>query len=164
MCEKAIKVVTFVDLAGHPKFAHTTAAGLSARQPDFVLLVVSATAGHVQSTDEHLAHARALGIPLIVVVNKTDACTSEALVRTLQQVLALIKSPTVGKVPLLVTSEDDVMVAANPFSSNVVPVFMLSAVSGQNLGLFRTFLNLLPTNAQKHGPLATGAVDFQVKC
>ena len=44
-CERAAKLISFVDLAGHHKYQKTTVCGLTCSQPDFVLLVVSAVQG-----------------------------------------------------------------------------------------------------------------------
>jgi GTPase len=45
ICEASEKLITFIDLAGHQKYLKTTVFGLTARKPDFVMLVVGANTG-----------------------------------------------------------------------------------------------------------------------
>jgi GTPase len=47
ICQKSSKIITFIDLAGHEKYIHTTVFGLTSRPPDFVAMVISATTGIV---------------------------------------------------------------------------------------------------------------------
>ena len=45
ICECALKLITFIDLAGHQKYMKTTIFGLTAHCPDFAMLVVGANSG-----------------------------------------------------------------------------------------------------------------------
>ena len=45
ICERASKLITFIDLAGHQKYMKTTIFGLTAHCPDFAMLVVGANSG-----------------------------------------------------------------------------------------------------------------------
>ena len=56
--------------------------------------------------------------------------------------------PGSAKIPVVMQTEDDVVVAGKNFvSSQVTPIFLVSCVSGENLELLVKFLNLLPSRA-----------------
>jgi GTPase len=111
-----------------------------------------------------LGLALALNVPVYVVVTKIDMCPPNILETTLKLLQKILKSPGCRKIPLLVNSMDDVVVAASNFISQrsdeylhqcwyailtpspclrVCPVFQISNVTGENLILLRSFINLL---------------------
>lgn len=47
ICDVSTKLVTFLDLAGHRKYIHTTIQGLFGYSPHHAMLVVSSTTNHV---------------------------------------------------------------------------------------------------------------------
>lgn len=165
-------MITFIDLAGHHKYLHTTIFGLTSYCPDCALLLVSANTGigtrgragrgrrgcppssslgrlrsgsqrnspflpsphshmltrlscHVPSfseaagtTREHLGLALALKVPFFVVVSKVDLCAKTTVERTVRQLERVLKQPGCHKVPMLVTSEDDAVTAAQQFAQS----------------------------------------------
>lgn len=144
ICSKASKVVTFIDLAGHEKYLKTTVFGMTGHVPDFTMLMVGANAGIIGMTKEHLGLALALNVPVFVVVTKVDMCPTNVLQDTLRLLLKVLKSPGCRKTPLLVRTKDDVVLSATNFvSERLCPIFQVSNVSGLNLDLLKTFLNLL---------------------
>ena len=72
----------------------------------------------VGTTKEHLGLAMALKVPTFVIVNKTDVCLPFVIDRTLRLLERLLKSPGCNKVPVIVRTEDDVIVAATNFITN----------------------------------------------
>ena len=87
----------------------------------------------------------ALDVPVFVVINKIDACSEKALKQTLSTIEFLLKSPGCGKIPLIVESDDDAVLAAQRFvEPRICPVFSISCVTGRNLDLLKKFLNVLP--------------------
>lgn len=92
-------------------------------------------------------------------------CPANVLQDTLRLLLKVLKSPGCRKTPLLVRTKDDVVLSATNFvserynlncfyfchwyfiflflSSSLCPIFQVSNVSGLNLDLLKTFLNLL---------------------
>ena len=62
IAENATKLITFIDLAGHQKYLRTTISGLTGYAPHYAMLVVSASAGVVPMTQEHLGIAVALQV------------------------------------------------------------------------------------------------------
>ncbi|XP_041474619.1 GTP-binding protein 1-like [Lytechinus variegatus] len=146
ICENSSKVITFIDLAGHEKYLKTTVFGMTGHAPDFGMLMVGSNAGVIGMTKEHLGLALALSVPVFVVVTKIDMCPPNVLQDTLKLLQRILKSPGCRKIPVLVNSKEDVVMMATNFSSErVCPIFQVSNVTGENLGLLKMFLNLLTT-------------------
>lgn len=144
VCEKSSKVITFIDLAGHEKYLKTTVFGMTGHAPDFGMLMVGANAGIVGMTKEHLGLALALSVPVFVVVTKIDMCPTNVLQETLKLLIRILKSPGCRKFPVLVKSQDDVILSATKFvSERLCPIFQVSNVTGENLDLLKNFMNLL---------------------
>lgn len=145
--EKASKVLTFFDLAGHERYLKTTVFGLTAHAPDYCMLVVGANMGVLRMTKEHLAISLALKVPVYIVVTKIDLAPEQIYEQTLIHLQGLLKSPSAGKkLPVLVKSMDEVTLCAqNIVNDRVVPIFSLSNVTGAGLDLLRAFLNLVPS-------------------
>merc|ERR1712223_942692 len=144
VCRQSSKVITFIDLAGHEKYLKTTVFGMTGHAPDFGMLMVGANAGIVGMTKEHLGLALALSVPVFVVVTKIDMCPTNVLQETLKLLIRILKSPGCRKFPVLVKSQDDVILSATKFvSERLCPIFQVSNVTGENLDLLKNFMNLL---------------------
>ncbi|KAJ2426246.1 hypothetical protein GGF47_002231, partial [Coemansia sp. RSA 2524] len=145
MCQRSSKIVTFLDLAGHEKYLKTTVYGMAGSAPDYVMLMVAANAGVVGMAKEHLGLALALGIPVFVVVTKIDMCPPHVLDATLKQLSRILRSSGCRKLPVAVSDRKSVVMAASRFvGQRVCPVFQVSNVTGEGVGLLQTFLNILP--------------------
>ncbi|XP_047144410.1 GTP-binding protein 1 isoform X1 [Hydra vulgaris] len=144
ICRDSSKVLTFIDLAGHEKYLKTTVFGMTGHAPDFCMLMIGANAGIVGMTKEHLGLALALNVPVFVVVTKIDMCPTNILQETMKLLMRILKSPGCRKIPVIVSSQDDVVVSATNFTSErICPIFQISNVTGENLDLLKCFLNLL---------------------
>eukprot|EP00727_Mastigamoeba_balamuthi_P014806 m51a1_g9951 putative gtp-binding protein 1 (666) ;mRNA; f:25239-27850 len=147
VCRASCKIVSFIDLAGHERYLKTTLFGMTGHQPDFAMLMIGANMGVIGMTKEHLGISLALRVPVFVVITKIDMCPEHILKETLAQIKRILKSPGCRKIPIVVRTEDDVVVCArNIVSERLAPIFCVSNVSGQNLPLLRQFLNLLPSS------------------
>ncbi|MGH0158740.1 UNVERIFIED_CONTAM: hypothetical protein FKN15_036504 [Acipenser sinensis] len=166
ICERASKMITFIDLAGHHKYLKTTIFGLTSYCPDFAMLVVGANTGIAGTTREHLGLAMALKVPIFIVVSKVDLCTKNTTERTVKQLERILKQPGCNKVPMLVATADDAVTAAQQFalSPSITPIFTLSSVSGENLDLLKVFFNILPplSNSKEQEELMQQLTEFQV--
>ena len=148
VCENSSKVITFIDLAGHEKYLKTTVFGMMGHAPDFGIIIVVSNAGILGMNKEHLGLALALSFPVFVVVTKIDMCPPNVLQETLKLLVKILKSPGCRKVPVMVKSEDDVILSATNFvSERLCPIFQVSNVTGENLPLLKMFLNLLSTRS-----------------
>jgi len=158
--KRSAKVITFTDLAGHEKYLRTTVFGLLSSSPNYCLLMVAANNGLVGMSKEHLGIALALNVPVMVVVTKIDICPPNILEETISQINKIMKSPGARKIPTFIKNREDCINTATQFvSQRICPVFLVSNVTGENLDLVRTFLNILP----HHGRYNSDApFEFQV--
>ncbi len=142
---KSSKIVSFVDVGGHERYLKTAARGLLSHSPDYGMLVVASNAGVMYMTREHLGIALSFRIPFFVVLTKIDLVGEEALQLRIVEVEQMLKMPGVNKVPLVVRTLDDVVVAAKNMSSGrIAPIFPVSNRTRQGLTMLTSFLNLLP--------------------
>merc|ERR1719308_277490 len=111
IAENATKLITFIDLAGHQKYLKTTISGLTGYAPHYAMLVISASAGVVTMTKEHLAIAVALQVPFFVVLTKVDVTPRDKLQATLDSLEQVLKSIEANKAPLVIRSNDDAITA-----------------------------------------------------
>ncbi|TWU70881.1 hypothetical protein ED733_002567 [Metarhizium rileyi] len=158
--KRSAKVITFSDLAGHEKYLRTTVFGLLSSSPNYCLLMVAANNGLIGMSKEHLGIALALNVPVMVVVTKIDICPPNILQETITQISKIMRSPGARKVPAFIRNHEECINTATQFVSHrICPVFQVSNVTGENLDLVRTFLNILP----HHGRYNTdGPFEFHV--
>lgn len=131
ICEASSKLITFIDLAGHHKYLRTTIFGLMGHLPHAVLLLVSAVSGIAGTTREHLSLAKALDLPVAVIVTKIDLVSDKKLQETKDKVDEILKSMLVKRIPIRISSCDDALTAAATMShGSVAPVFYVSLTSG----------------------------------
>lgn len=150
--EEASKVLMLIDTCGHPKYLRTTIQGLTGYSPDYACLVVDGLAGKVDdATKEVLGCALVLSVPVFVVLSKIDLSqeserAKDKLKDTLEALVHLFMLPGSSKIPVIIRNEDDVVVAVQNFvSSRVIPIFLSSSATGENVNLLIKFLNLLPS-------------------
>ncbi|KAL9106144.1 MAG: hypothetical protein Q9227_008792 [Pyrenula ochraceoflavens] len=142
---RAAKVISFTDLAGHERYLRTTVFGLLSSSPNYCLLMVAANNGLIGMSKEHLGIAISLNVPVMVVITKIDICPPQILEQTISQLTKILKSPGARKIPIFVkTREDTVQTATQFVSQRICPIFQVSNVTGESLDLVRTFLNILP--------------------
>lgn len=87
---------------------------------------MGANAGITGMTKEHLGLALALSVPVFVVVTKIDMCPSNILQDNLKMLVRILKSPGCRKVPVMVKTQDDVVLSATNFVSERYAVQSLS--------------------------------------
>lgn len=143
--KRSAKVITFTDLAGHERYLRTTVFGLLSSSPNYCLLMVAANNGLIGMSKEHLGIALALNVPVMVVITKIDICPPHILEQTITQIQKILKSPGARKIPIFINSREECINTATQFvSQRICPIFQVSNVTGENLDLVRTFLNILP--------------------
>lgn len=158
--KRSAKVISFTDLAGHEKYLRTTVFGMLSSSPNYCLLMVAANNGLIGMSKEHLGIALALNIPIMVVITKIDICPPNVLKTTLSQIRMILKSPGANKIAMFINSHEEAVNTAVQFiSKRICPIFQVSNVTGKNLDLVRTFLNILP----HHGHYdAEGPFEFHI--
>jgi GTPase len=157
------KLVTFCDLAGHEKYLKTTMFGLTAHAPDYCMMVVALNQGVLRMTQEHFAIALALKIPVFVVFTKSDLAPANVADHTMSVMVRMLKSSGARKIPVSVKVMDDVSVCArNMPNDRMVPMFVVSNVTGAGLDLLRAFLNLLPARHDWSERIKSSYAEFTV--
>ena len=107
--------------------------------------MVAANNGLIGMSKEHLGIALALNVPVMVVVTKIDICPPNILEQTITQLTKILKSPGARKIPVFIKNHEQCINTATQFvSRRICPIFQVSNVTGENLDLVRTFLNILP--------------------
>ncbi|KAL2160445.1 hypothetical protein VTH06DRAFT_1133 [Thermothelomyces fergusii] len=143
--KRSAKVITFTDLAGHERYLRTTVFGLLSSSPNYCLLMVAANNGLIGMSKEHLGIALALNVPVMVVITKIDICPPQILEQTITQLTRILKSPGARKIPIFIKNHEECVNTATQFvSQRICPIFQVSNVTGENLDLVRSFLNILP--------------------
>ncbi len=144
LLQNSAKLIHFVDLAGHQKYLKTTIFGITGQYPDYVAVVIGVNTGIQKMTKEHIGLAEVLKIPMFFVITKIDLAPYR-LKPVLEDLTKLLKSPGLSKIPFVIKTFDDVVVAARRVSSRrIAPIFIVSNVTGEGLEFLYTFLNLIP--------------------
>jgi len=163
--QAASKLITFIDLAGHQKYLRTTVFGLIGHLPHLSLLLVSAVTGIVETTKEHLSLARALELPVVVVVSKTDLVPPKQLEETKVAIEDALKNLPIKRIPFRVESEDDALTAASRMTGiALTPMFFVSSLTGAGIELLYLFLNVFPAriSSRECQELLQRQVEFQI--
>jgi GTPase len=157
---RSAKVIGFTDLAGHERYLRTTVFGLLSSEPNYCLLMVAANNGLIGMSKEHLGIALALNVPVMVVITKIDICPPQILEQTISQLTKILKSPGARKIPIFIKNREECVNTATQFvSRRICPIFQVSNVTGDNLDLVRTFLNILPHHGNYN---AEAALEFHI--
>ncbi len=144
------KLVYFVDLGGHERYLRTTLRGVMAKMPDYAMLVVAANNGLLTMGREHLGVAAALRIPVFAVVTKVDLAARPVLEATLRELADAARRA--GRKVFPVRGRLDAYRAAELVSSGaVMPVFLVSSVTGRGLESLVAFLSVLPPRRGRGG-------------
>ncbi|KAL3473141.1 P-loop containing nucleoside triphosphate hydrolase protein [Aspergillus californicus] len=146
---RSAKVISFSDLAGHERYLRTTVFGMLSSNPNYCLLMVAANNGLIGMSKEHLGIALALNVPVMVIITKIDICPPQILQETISQLTKILKSPGARKIPIFIKDMEETINTATQFvSQRICPIFQVSNVTGHNLELVRTFMNILPYRGQ----------------
>jgi GTPase len=158
LVDETTRSVTLIDLAGHPKYLKTTVHGMLGRKPDYCIICVSITAGIQSMTSEHIEIGLSLDVPIILVITKIDqlaVSSSSSTVqehpkfRKLMKDLALLFPQNLRS--FSVVDSDDKLVEflsevniTSALDRLMVPVFLISNVTGVGLPLLKSLLYQLP--------------------
>jgi elongation factor 1-alpha len=139
------KLISFIDVGGHEKYLKTAIRGLLSHNPDYAMLIIAGNTGVSTMTKEHLGIALSLKIPIFIVITKKDITPSEVLSNNIENLITLLKSPGVNKIPIIIEDIDDIAISVrNMKGGRIAPIFIISNKNGVGLDLLRKFLNLLP--------------------
>jgi len=146
VASQAEKLVSFVDTVGHEPWLRTTIRGLVGQEIDYGILVVAADDGPTFITREHLGIMLAMDLPVIVCVTKVDRVDETRLAAVEDSIADTLKR--VGRIPYLVSSEDDINIVSDKLSV-IVPIFKTSSVTLQGYSLLYSLLRTLPARRKQ---------------
>lgn len=157
---EVVKRIHFIDLCGHKKYMKTTLYGLSANRLDCIMLVIAASAeGSIDDATIGLIEiSKVLGLPLVLVVTKTDLCSTAAVEGTCRHLRTLLQAPGMYRSLHRVECEEDLS-CWKPPDPSVVPLFCVSNVTLANVGLLVKFFNMVPAS-ENWGKLSRRPVEF----
>lgn len=145
--ENSIKIISFVDLAGHEKYLKTTMGGMCGSHPDYALLLVEASSGITEMTKEHRILCLSLKVPFIFVITKVDRAPPDKLLETINEVNKYARARDRNKnevlIPYPIENKNDVYACIRSYPRSC-PYFKVSNVTGEGIDLLRLFLNLVP--------------------
>mmetsp|Transcript_41243 Transcript_41243/g.94885 ORF Transcript_41243/g.94885 Transcript_41243/m.94885 type:complete len:699 (-) Transcript_41243:193-2289(-) len=140
--ERSSKLISFVDLCGHEKYFKTTLMGLLGLDPDYLLCTVDANRGAMRGmVREHLLIAKALQVPTIVCLTKVDMADDESVADTLADIKGFLKKA--DRPAIVIRNRQDVVLGAERLAQGYTPIFLVSAVTGENVPELKLMLNLL---------------------
>jgi small GTP-binding protein len=161
VAEKAETLVTLVDLAGHEKYLKTTIQGFSSGMIDYALVLVNSRHPPNHMTRQHINIAVACGIPIIVVLTKTDGCSTHVMKSTKEELFMLLRSPEIKKKPFQIRQESDVNLVLNKLHA-ITPVVSTSCVTGDGLDVLNLLLSSLPKR-RRHQQKVGRAFEYLVE-
>lgn len=145
--KKSSKIINMIDLCGHEKYLKTTLFGLVGLEPDYVTLIIGANMGVSKMTKEHLGITLCLKIPFFIVLTKIDLCPDNVYKENLENLLKLLRSNLVNRVPIVIKSleshEELAKLSDSMLSDRICPIFPVSSVSSQGIPHLLTFLSFL---------------------
>uniref|UniRef100_U5EV72 Putative translation elongation factor n=1 Tax=Corethrella appendiculata TaxID=1370023 RepID=U5EV72_9DIPT len=142
--DKSVKLVTFMDLAGHRRYMKTTVQALTGYSPHYALLIIQSSENLSQMAREHFAIMQALDVTFFVVITKIDIIRPE---ETIKQLKEFLNAVGYRKVPYVISTEEDVVNANTSIvSDQILPIFCISNVTGEGLTLLIKFLTILSPN------------------
>jgi len=141
LVEKSDRFISFVDTVGHEPWLRTTIRGIVGQKLNYGLLTIAADQGPTHITKEHLGIILAMDLPVIITITKIDLVNPERIKAVKEKIFEILK--LVGRIPYSVESEENAEFIAANMNQHLVPVIMISAVTGDGLNLLnKLFLNL----------------------
>lgn len=139
------KLVSLIDLCGHEKYLKTTMYGLTALLPDYAMILIGTNMGVQRMTKEHLGIIISLNVPFFIVFTKIDIAPKEVKDNTVNTFSNLLKTGLQKTVFNVKTKEDAKASADAIIGGTVVPIFQISAVTGEGMDNLKYFIsNLIP--------------------
>jgi GTPase len=141
-----IKVISFIDLAGHEKYLKTTIFGVTSLFPDYGIVVIGANTGITKLTREHIGILLYLNIPFIITITKIDMAPKDVYQNLCNQIKRLLGKNTFHKILYFINDEIETKSYINQMllNNNIIPIISISNKSGFNINNLHQILYHLP--------------------
>jgi len=139
MDKNNVKVVSYMDLAGHEKYLKTTVFGVTGMFPDRGIVVIGANTGITKLTREHLGILLYLKIPIIIVITKIDLAPVEIYQSLCNKIKKLLSKNTFGKIIYFISASDRKDIETHNYidkminDTEIIPVISISNKLGTNI-------------------------------
>lgn len=144
--DRSAKIVNFYDLGGSEKALKSSIKSISPNYLDYLFLVISASSGITKNTVIFFKLAIAMNLPVVIIITKIDMISEEDLNLFLYNLNYIIKSEKSKKNTLVAKTKEDIVMFSRLMKENIIPIFLISNVTGKGLDMFINFLNILPVN------------------
>lgn len=128
---------SFVDLAGHQKYLKTTIKGVTKYNIDYCFILISASKGITNMTKEHIAIAKMLNKPIIILVTKIDIAPLNVYKNTIKNIKSIIKKSSFKQKVLIDFSlKENIDKFIKKFTvknTSVCPILKISNKTGENI-------------------------------
>lgn len=157
--EQSKRLVIFYDAPGHSIYAKTMIRSILGADAQFALVLIPASDEYelivneeIRSnltklddiTREHLVLLASQRIPFMIAISRTDLSSTDQLNKVVQVTRDTLKS--MGRVPLSIKNGADLDIACREISRNIlVPIFEVSALTGEGIDELRKALSVLPS-------------------
>lgn len=157
--EQSRRLIIFYDAPGHSIYVKTMIRSILGADAQFAMVLIPASDEYElilneeircdltkldDITREHLVLLASQSIPFMVAISRIDLASPEQLDKVIQVTRDTLKS--MGRVPLLIKNGADLEIACREISRNIlVPIFEVSAVTGDGVEELRKTLSLLPS-------------------
>ncbi|CAD8172688.1 unnamed protein product [Paramecium octaurelia] len=150
MVEKLVdlstKLITFIDMGGTKRAHNQMIQIINSQFPDYALLTISSLQQIGKPTMDFLKLIQIQQIPFMIAITHVDQITEDYYVDKVEQLKDMIKSLQIQSVPIVVRSEEDVVLFSKQIlSKTLIPIFLISNLKQRTLDYFIKFLNLLPS-------------------
>ncbi|CAD8084951.1 unnamed protein product [Paramecium sonneborni] len=150
MVEKLVdlstKLITFIDMGGTKRAHNQMIQIINSQFPDYALLTISSLQQIGKPTMDFLKLIQIQQIPFMIAITHVDQITEHYYAEIIEQLKDMIKSLQIQSVPIVVRTEEDVVLFSKQIlSKTLIPIFLISNLKLRTLDYFIKFLNLLPS-------------------
>lgn len=125
---------------------------LSGNYIDYFFLIMNPFLGITEQTQLYLKIAVKLGLVVIPIVTGSDLVEQSKLEEFLYDFKQYVKSSECKKMPIIVKNNKDLLLLSRNIDEAIMPVFVISAKTGDGLENLTTFLNEIPTQIHNYCP------------
>ncbi|CAD8062690.1 unnamed protein product [Paramecium primaurelia] len=150
MVEKLVdlstKLITFIDMGGTKRAHNQMIQIINSQFPDYALLTISSLQPIGKPTMDFLKLIQIQQIPFMIAITHVDKMDEYFYMDKVEQLKDMITSLQIQSVPIVVRSEEDVVLFSKQIlSKTLIPIFLISNLKQRTLDYFIKFLNLLPS-------------------